>query len=450
MHMKSNIAVIGSGISGLSCAWLLSRRHSVTLFEKDDRFGGHSNTCNVELNNQTLAVDTGFMVFNPVNYPNLTALFKHLGVATRPTDMSFSVSVDNGALEYAGSDLNGLFAQRSNLFSPAFWSMLADLLRFYREAPQLMAEIPATLTLGELLEQQGYSQRFQQQHLLPMGAAIWSTPMDKMLNYPALTFLRFCANHGLLQLRDRPQWYTIDGGSRVYVDRLLAQLGSAARNHAGIRTVRRQTLNGKTQVTLIDWQGNEQHFDHVVFACHADQALAMLRDPSDAEQSVLGAFRFERNRALLHSDPALMPRRKAAWSSWNYLSQSRGDQAVAVTYWMNKLQHLPEKTPLLVTLNPITDPKPESIHAAFLYDHPLFDLNALAAQRKLWDLQGNRHTWFCGAWCGYGFHEDGLQAGLAVAEALGGEDRPWQVPGMYDRVVLPPGWRDVMRREEAA
>ncbi len=450
MTAALNIAVIGSGISGLSCAWQLNKNHHVTLFEKDDYFGGHSNTIQINQGMQQLSVDTGFMVFNPASYPNLVALFEHLKVAVVKTDMSFSVSLDQGRVEYSGTNLNGLFAQRSNLLRPGFWTMLRDILRFYRESSQLFDGLDDSVTLGQMLEQQGFGSRFRDDHLVPMGSAIWSTPAQKMLDYPAKTFLRFCQNHGLLQLKDRPQWHTVNGGSRVYVDKLLAQLGDGARANSAVRMIRRQSIDGRTQVMVTDWQGREHSFDHVVMACHADQSLQMLRDADEQESTLLSQFEFERNRVLLHSDPRLMPQRKRVWASWNYLRQHADSPSLSVSYWMNRLQHLPDSLPLFVTLNPFQEPEDNKVHAAFLYDHPLFDLQALAAQKKLWSLQGNRNTWFCGAWFGYGFHEDGLQSGLAVAEALGGEKRPWQVEGMYDRIHLPEGWDPGSSGREAA
>lgn len=436
-----NIAVVGSGISGLSCAWLLAKQHSVTLFEKDDRFGGHSHTVSVG-NDHPVPVDTGFIVFNEKTYPNLTAFFNHLQVPFVPTDMSFAVSLNNGALEYAGTNLSGLFAQKRNLFRPGFWWMLADILRFYRNSAKWLGSlehngsIDAALTLGQLLHRERFSQRFIHDHLIPMGAAIWSTPADKMLDYPALAFLRFCSNHGLLQLSDRPQWLTVKGGSREYVQRIIVELGSAALTNRCIRKIRRFP----DRVQLTDFQGQEWNFDHVVMACHADTALSLLSEPDELEQHLLGAFTFQRNKALLHSDERLMPGNKKAWASWNYLGASSmgkdHEQGPAVTYWMNKLQHLPG-TGLFVTLNPEQEPATDLIHGCYLYDHPVFDRAAIEAQERIWELQGRKRTWYCGAWMGYGFHEDGLQSGLAVAESLGGIRRPWQVKGENDRLHRP-------------
>ncbi|QEW06154.1 NAD(P)/FAD-dependent oxidoreductase [Nitrincola iocasae] len=439
------IAVIGSGISGLSCAWLLNQNHNVTLFEKDDRPGGHSNTVDVNLaDTGSLAVDTGFIVFNPVNYPNLVKFFDQLQVESIATEMSFAVSMDQGLLEYSGTSLNGLFAQRRNLMSPTFWKLIKDLLHFYKHSDSF-AQNPANadLSLGELLHQQGYSNTFIYKHLIPMGAAIWSTPANKMLDYPALTFLRFCQNHGLVQLTDRPQWRTVVGGSREYVNKIIHELKNPVRLNSHIHRIHRHN----SQVILEDLHGKRETFDHVVMACHADQALEMLAEPTADEQQLLQLFPYQRNRAILHSDPALMPKRRAAWASWNYLASSVADQTadVSVTYWMNSLQHLPEDTPLFVTLNPIEEPEEGSIHRSFLYDHPAFNLDSVAAQRKLWNLQGVQNTWYCGAWFGYGFHEDGLQSGLAVAEALGGKKRPWHLDNPNSRIHVRPRTRPESR-----
>ncbi len=446
-HTKPlKIAIVGSGISGLGAAWLLSQQHDVTLFEKDDRLGGHSNTVDVNTAEGLVPVDTGFIVFNPVNYPNLVALFNHLDVLVTPTDMSFAVSLNHGAMEYSGSGLKGLFAQKSNLLNPRFLGMVKDILRFYKMT-QADGYHPGQLTLRELLERGGYGQAFRDNHLLPMGAAIWSTPMDKMLDYPAEAFIRFCNNHGLLQVKDRPQWHTVVGGSREYVTRLCDQVKGQILTHHAIRQVRR--MGGKVLVS--DRQGGEWMFDHIVFACHADQSLKLLSDIRPEEQDVLRHFRFERNRAVLHSDTALMPKRRSVWSSWNYLGNdiSQGGQ-LSVSYWMNALQPLATIQPMIVTLNPYQEPREGSVHASFLYDHPVFDQSAIEAQEKLWHIQGNHNTWFCGAWCGYGFHEDGLQSGLLVAEALSGTQRPWEIEGMNSRIPLPIDWKPTRYKAEAA
>ena len=441
------IAVIGSGISGLSCAWLLAQQHQVTIFEKDDRLGGHSNTVDVTTDAGTTPVDTGFIVYNPVNYPNLVALFKHLNVPVTKTDMSFAVSANQGECEYSGSGLKGLFAQYRNLFKPTFWGMVRDILRFYKETSSPDFTLDPDMTLRELVHSRGYGDAFIYQHLLPMGAAIWSTPMDKMLDYPAQTFINFCQNHGLLQVKNRPEWHTVVGGSREYVTRLSADIQGKTLLHRSVRHVRR--IGGKVLIT--DWQGDSWQFDHVVFACHADQSLKLLADARPQEQQVLKHFKFARNRTVLHSDTRLMPKTAKVWSSWNYLSDSSDQQSnLCVSYWMNKLQPLNTEQPMIVTLNPIHEPQPNSVHASFLYDHPLFDTHTESAQKELWHLQGEHNTWFCGAWCGYGFHEDGLQSGLLVAEALGGVKRPWDLPNMNARIPLPADWQQRFAKREAA
>ncbi|MBA2932883.1 NAD(P)/FAD-dependent oxidoreductase [Sphingomonas sp. CGMCC 1.13654] len=422
-----DIAVVGSGIAGLSAAWLLSQRHRVTLFEADDRIGGHSHTVMAG----GTPVDTGFIVYNEQTYPNLTALFRHLDVPTKPTEMTFAVSLDRGRLEYSGTDLGGLFAQRRNLASPRFWSMLRDLERFYRRAPRDLSSM-GSVGLGDYLDGLGCGAAFRDDHLYPMAAAIWSTPVGDIPDYPAAAFVRFCENHGLLKLGRRPVWRTVDGGSREYVARLTRSFADRISMAKRVRRIRR--LPGGVE---IDVGGGAERFDHVVIATHADQALAMLGDADAREHRILGAFGYRRNEAVLHSDPSLMPRRRRVWSSWNYASEAgAGAPALSVTYWMNRLQRLPDAHPLFVTLNPIRPPDPSLVHRRDIYDHPVFDTAAGAAQAKLWSLQGVRNTWFCGAYFGAGFHEDGLQAGLAVAEQLGGVRRPWSVDGESDRIQI--------------
>lgn len=427
-----NIAIVGSGISGLSAAWLLSHRHRVTLFEADGRIGGHSNAVLAG----GLPVDTGFIVFNEPTYPNLTALFAHLGVETRPTEMSFAVSLDGGRLEYAGTDLGGLFAQKRNLVSARFWSMLRDLERFYRRAPRDLPHLGG-VSLGQYLDRLGIGAAFRDDHLYPMAAAIWSTPVGDIPDYPAAAFVRFCENHGLLKLVGRPVWRTVAGGSREYVKRLIEPFARHIQLGAPVREVRR--LDHGVELTV---DGQRHHFDHVVIAAHADQALAMLTDAGAEERQILGAFGYRRNEAVLHADPSLMPRRRRVWSSWNYMSETSpgtaAGPALSVSYWMNRLQGLDEREPLFVTLNPIREPDPSLIHRREVYHHPVFDKAAGAAQPRLWSLQGVRNTWFCGAYFGAGFHEDGLQAGLAVAEQLGGLRRPWRVADESGRIHVTP------------
>ena len=434
---RLKIAVIGTGISGMAAAWLIAKRHDVTVYERADRIGGHSNTVDAHTPQGVVPVDTGFIVYNEQTYPNLTAMFAHLDVPTIASDMSFAVSLDDGALEYAGGDrIAPLFAQKRNLLRPRFWSMLRDLYRFYRDAPGDIARLGPQATLGDYLKVGGYGVAFRDDHLLPMAAAIWSAPAKAMLDYPAAAFIRFNDNHGLLKLTNRPVWRTVRGGSRAYVNKLTASYAGHIRLNENIVSIRRNPDG----VEIDTATGDTQRYDHVVMATHADQALSLLDNASRDERAVLTKFRYSRNLAVLHCDEGLMPRRRAVWSSWNYIGARDGaDAGVTVSYWMNRLQNLSTEKPLIVTLNPQRPPHAGTIYHSEVYEHPMLDTAALAAQGRLWSLQGVNRTWFCGAYFGAGFHEDGLQAGLAVAEQLGNVRRPWTVANESGRICLDTG-----------
>ena len=431
------IAVVGGGISGLGAAWCLAGQHEVTLFEAGDRLGGHANTVAIDLDGRPVPVDTGFIVYNEHNYPHLTRLFAALGVATVESDMSFSVSLDGGAFEYAGDAL-GVFAQPGNLLRPDFWRLFRDLLRFYREAPGFARRTNLDrLSLGELLAEGGYSDLFARRHILPMAAAIWSSSLDDILAYPARSFVQFFENHGLFSLGERPRWRSVLGGSRRYVDAMAAAFGD--RVHLATPIV--EAWRTPAGVILRDGRGQEHRVDHLVLATHADQALKILGAGATAEErQVLGAFRYRENRAVLHRDARLMPRRRRVWASWNYLGEEGADTsgAISLSYWMNRLQRLDTPRDVFVTLNPTRAPAADLTHGAFAYRHPQFDRVALQAQDRLPEIQGRDRLWFCGSYCGYGFHEDGLQAGFAVAAALGAP-APWA----GEVTPMSPAWRAV-------
>ncbi|MGO4440189.1 NAD(P)/FAD-dependent oxidoreductase [Rhizobium sp. RAF56] len=431
----ARIAVIGAGISGLSAAWLMSRHRDVTLYEAADRLGGHANTVLAPAGDGAVAVDTGFIVYNDRNYPNLVALFDHLRVPTSPSDMSFSASIDDGAFEYSGTGLAGLLAQTSNAAKPRFWRMLRDIARFYREAEGLLARSDLqSVTLGQYLERAGYSQSFADDHLLPMGAAIWSTTADDIRAYPLHAFIRFFVHHGLILLAGRPRWRTVQGGSCEYVKRLVDDFASELRLGCPVARI----VRDGDGVLVRDAKGNVDRFAEVVIATHANEALAMLDDADEAERDILQSFRYTENLAVLHGDVALMPRRRRTWSSWNYIAAKTQatKRPLCVTYWMNRLQNLDPAHPLFVTLNPCREVRRDAVIGTYRYSHPLFDHRAIVAQKRIWDLQGRRHTWFAGAHFGSGFHEDGLQAGLAVAEALTGARRPWTVADQSGRIFI--------------
>jgi len=417
-------AVIGSGISGLAAALRLSATRPVTLYEAQPRLGGHAHAVDITLDGITAAVDTGFLVYNERTYPHLVALFTELGVPTAPSDMSFSVSVGPHDFEWCGTSVATLFAQPGNALRPGFWRMLIDIVRFNRQATRLAQRADAGLDagilampLGDFLARHGYSRSFRDGYLLPMAAAIWSCPMSTMAAFPVGSFARFFHNHGLLSLTDRPQWHTVRGGSREYVRRIADRLDDV-RLDTPVLAVRRLGTNGAAGVAISTASGTEA-FDHVVLACHSDQAMALLADLDPQEREILQAIPYQPNHAWLHTDAALMPKRRSAWAAWNYLSDGNPQAPnVSVTYWLNRLQPLPFRRPVLLSLNPLQAPEASQVIARFDYEHPIFDQAAVAAQRRLRSIQGSRSTWFAGAWTAYGFHEDGLRSGLAVADDL--------------------------------
>lgn len=428
---KLHIVVVGSGAAGLSAAWLLSKQYHVTLLEQSDRLGGHTHTVDTG-DSQAPAIDTGFIVYNEPCYPNLTRWFDAMGIATEASTMSFSVSRDNGHFEYAGGPKAGLFAQPSLLLRPRYYRMLKDLVRFYREAPKQMPNDP-DLTLGEFLIQGNYSQAFLDDHLMPFAAAIWSAAPDTMLDYPAAAFIRFCQNHGLLQLTNRPQWRTVSDGSRSYVNKVSETLGA---RHIKTDFVVVGVSRDDQGVHVRSESGEVVHADHVVIATHADQALALLNEPTVQEKALLSTFGYESNHAILHTDATFMPKRKRAWCSWNYVEAMASDNKVCVSYWMNLLQNLNSEKQYFVTLNPSSIPTSDLVIAESHYDHPVFSTAAMAAQQQLWNLQGEQRTWFCGSYFGSGFHEDAIQSGFAVAEQLGGLTRPWELDNPSDRIFV--------------
>lgn len=414
------VAIVGAGIAGLGCAHALAADMQVTVFEAEARLGGHTNTVDVTLDGISHPVDTGFLVYNERTYPNLIRLFAELEVPTATSEMSFAVSLPLGRagrrIEWSGASLATVFAQRRNLASPRFLSMLADIMRFNRHSTRIAAggQQPAAQSLGEFLDEHRYGAPFRQWYLLPMAAAIWSCPMATMLDYPVGTFIRFCHNHGLLQVSNRPQWYTVAGGARQYVQKIAARL-------ADVRVgtpVLEVTPNPATGKVALRTAAGTDSFDHVVLATHSDQSARLLREADDEQRRVLDAVHYQPNRAILHTDARLMPQSRAVWSAWNYMSDGGAAPNVSVTYLLNTLQPLPFTTPVFVSLNPLAAPRAEHVIAEFDYTHPVFDAAAIGAQQRLAAVQGKRRVWLAGAWTGYGFHEDGLKSGLAVAAAL--------------------------------
>ncbi len=434
------VAIIGAGISGMGAAHALMDKVQVSLFEADEHFGGHAHTVDITLPGSagpvTHGVDTGFLVYNERTYPRLIALLAELGVPTVPTEMSFSVQAPLGnsntnaaadALEWSGTSLSSVFAQRSNLLRPAFWAMLKDLLRFNRLATALATgpqdAVELAQPLGEFLDARQFGKPFRDWYLLPMLGCIWSCPVDQMLRFPVATLVRFCHNHGLLQVANRPQWYTVTGGSQRYVARLLANIGDK-RSASPVQRITRDAEG----VTVYTAARGAERFDRVVLATHSDQALDLLDAPDRAESALLGAIRYQANRAVLHTDTRLLPKRKSAWAAWNYERAGIGTASgadkpsdgpgVCLHYLINRLQPLPWEQAVIVSLNPLREPGRNTVMGTFDYAHPVFDAAAIAAQTRLPELQGRHHTYFCGAWAGYGFHEDGLAAGQEAARRL--------------------------------
>ncbi|MBM3976627.1 MAG: FAD-dependent oxidoreductase [Planctomycetes bacterium] len=405
------IAIVGTGIAGLVAARRLHAEHEITVFEAADRLGGHTHTVPVRDGAETTAVDTGFIVFNKRTYPGFTALLDELGVAYGPSPMSFSVRDDRTGLEYNGTSIDGLFAQRGNLLRPGFWRMLRDILRFYREAPAVLARAEGDEeTLGAYLDRNRYSRQFVEQHMLPMGAAVWSSRPDHMREFPLRFLVQFFHNHGFLAVNDRPQWLVVRGGSSSYLEPLTRPFRDRIRLSTPVQSIE----PGPLHVRLRTAGGKEAVFDRVVLACHADTSLRLLADPTPLERELLGSFEFQRNEVVLHSDASLMPRCKRAWASWNYHVTEPRSELPTVTYWMNHLQGLPGSTQYFVTLNRTRDIAPDKVLREFVYHHPVYSPRALRAQRRHAEIDGLRGVHYCGAYWGYGFHEDGLRSAQAV------------------------------------
>jgi len=406
------IAVIGSGISGMVAAYHLSRQHDISVFEAGDYIGGHTHTVDVELAGRAFSVDTGFIVYNDWTYPNFIRLMAELQIPWQPSDMSFSVRCERTGLEYNGTSLNSLFAQRRNLLRPSFLRMVADIMKFNRRAPTVLTGGSDDLCLGDYLEREGYSSYFVEHYIVPMGSAIWSSRPADMLKFPVRFFVEFFANHGFLSVNERPTWRVIQGGSREYIKRLTAPYADRIRLNTRVVGVQRQPR----KVSLRLQNGGVEHFDQVFMACHSDQALALLSDPTPREVQILGAIGYQANEALLHTDPHLMPERPLAWAAWNYHLPAAGNDRVTVTYNMNILQGLKAPAQLLLTLNRNADVDPSKVLGSYVYHHPVYTTEAVAAQKRRPEINGANRTYYCGAYWGYGFHEDGVKSALASLE----------------------------------
>ncbi len=423
------IAVVGSGIAGLASAWLLSRKHEVTLFEANACLGGHTHTHDVQQAGRHYRIDSGFIVHNPTHYPLLTRMFEQLGVASQPTTMSFAVHNEATGLEYNAATLDTLFCQRRNLLSPRFLGMVRDLMRFYREAPALLDSSEQGPTLGDYLAENRYGSAFRDEHLIPMASALWSSPAAQILNFPARYLVQFMANHQMLQISDRPQWRVVQGGSSTYVQAMRERWSVRERVYCPVRSVRRHAAGADiTSATGIE------HFDHVVLACHSDQALALLADADEREQSILGAMPYQANDTVLHTDARVLPRQRKAWAAWNAWLPRNPEEACTVSYCMNLLQGIESPEPFVVTLNRSAAIDPDKVLARMNYHHPVYSHASVAAQIRKPEIQGQRRTWFAGAYWGWGFHEDGMRSALEVAAALGVR---WPTGTAYLHAVKP-------------
>ncbi|MBR72698.1 MAG: NAD/FAD-binding protein [Rhodospirillaceae bacterium] len=419
-----DIAVIGSGIAGISAAWLLSTRHDVQIYEQNDYVGGHSNTVNITLGNQKKCVDTGFIVFNNKTYPNLTSLFDYLGVKTKISDMSFAVSLSRLDIEYCSKGLNGFFAQRNNLLKFSHWSIIVNLLRFYKLS-SIKSKSFSHFTVADFLKENSYSDSFINLHLLPMIAAIWSVPISQASDFPFSSVVNFFDNHGLLKLGNRPVWKTVIGGSRSYVKKIVQDIPKPIKLNCQIVNVIRQD----NKVILIDQIGNKYTHDMVIIASHADQALNILDCPTLKEKEILGGFKYCLNKAVLHEDVNLMPKRRSVWSSWNVIDTGLEKNNLGVTYWLNNLHKFNDLPNIFLTLNPPKRIDPKMFKKSFLYSHPLLNHNAQRARKNLSIIQGKDNIWFCGSYFGYGFHEDALLSALNISEKFG-IVAPWKSNGV--------------------
>jgi len=415
------IAVIGSGVSGLAISYLLNKKHNITLFEKNDYVGGHARTVEINDNGKMIAVDTGFIVFNKLNYPLLTSLFKYLDIKVIKSAMSFGVSIDQGAIEYGTNTISSFFSQKKNLISFSFWKMLYDIFRFNSKAKVTVEQNPS-INLEQLLEILKLSSWFKKYYLLPMGGSIWSTSVEEMLNFPAITFINFFENHGLLSISNQPQWYTVEDGSKEYVKKFSQSFLEQIKLNAQIEKV----VRGEDCIEIHHKNKIVDKFDHVILATHSDTSLKLLESPSKLEQDILGSINYQKNLMVLHSDVDFMPQRKNAWSSWVYLSNSNNsEKQVSLSYWMNNLQRLDTSTPIIVTLNPATKPNKNLIYDVYEFEHPVFNQKAIDAQKNIFKIQGASRIWYCGAWQRYGFHEDGLLSAVNLAKKFD-VDIPWQ------------------------